>query len=1014
MKKSFSKSRAVCYNIQKSNGQRGLSKICKRGKRMYNKRRTGRIIRISLVLAVMLAIVCSMAGAAGISQVRAAQKRTVKVGFFPMEGFNEKNGDGTYSGMDVEYLEALCDYVSWEIEYVECDSWDDALRLLADRKIDLVGSAQFSSERAEVYQYANLASGYTFGTIAVNGESELPYEDFSAMEHITYGIVKTYIRKNEFYEYLADHGVYNPKVKEYDNTAQLQDALAQQQVDAMVHSLTEIKEGQRIVGRFAPMPIYYISYKGNDEVMRELNQGIADIKMTRPELENELITKYYDSRLDQTILLSQEEKEYIAEKTNLTVGYFDGYYPFSYENEGTYHGLTKQVLDEVSVLTGLTFTYVRMTNMDEAMQALNNGTIELLDYCGDTPKSMRNSGVVVTKAYAKVPHVLIMDRDSTASEIRVLAAVKNGDEEENIAALVNEDAQILIFDSQLECLYAVNEGKVDAALCDGYLSEYLLGSNLRLNKLEIRSVLNDAHVIYMAVKEDADSPLLSILNKGLLEVSDKMVNDYMLKDNLFARNSVESFIRTHSVLIIAIVILLAVVVVLVMLHMLRDSRRIQKLMYKDAELNIWNLNYLKYRAQQRIAADKNQKYAVAYMDICQFRRYNTLYGWHAGQKILELMVCVLAENMDSDREQYARSQGDHFVLFVSYDSLPELETRLAELEDKITQRIYEAADMRMPITMGVCCIPPGSDDIQVSISYAIQASDMLKNSYSNEIRIYDENLRARLKENHEREKLLESVDINKDFVAYYQPKVDIRSEQIVGAEALVRFKDPTDNGAIRAPGYFVPYFEQTGRITEIDFFVMECACKLLRRRMDEGKRIVPISCNFSRIHFTKENFPEQFEAVMDKYQIPKEYIEVEITETLVVEELQQHKVKETVEILRKKGIRLSIDDFGSGYSSLGVFEQIPASVIKLDRSFLLNNENRVRQVKIMKNIVNLAQDLDAQVVCEGVENENDTELMMEIGAYVAQGYRYSRPIPEEEFEEKLDKKAETGIREIEK
>ena len=119
---------------------------------------------------------------------------------------------------------------------------------------------------------------------------------------------------------------------------------------------------------------------------------------------------------------------------------------------------------------------------------------------------------------------------------------------------------------------------------------------------------------------------------------------------------------------------------------------------------------------------------------------------------------------------------------------------------------------------------------------------------------------------------------------------------------------------------------------------------------------------------------------------------------------QQNKVKETVEVLRKKGIRLSIDDFGSGYSSLGVFEQIPASVIKLDRSFLLNNENRVRQVKIMKNIVNLAQDLEAQVVCEGVENENDTELMMEIGAYVAQGYRYSRPVPEEVFEEKLDRK----------
>lgn len=480
-----------------------------------------------------------------------------------------------------------------------------------------------------------------------------------------------------------------------------------------------------------------------------------------------------------------------------------------------------------------------------------------------------------------------------------------------------------------------------------------------------------------------------------------MVSDYMLKDNFFAQNSIENFIRTHSVLILIIVILVAVAIVLVMMHMLRDSKRIQKLMYTDSELNIWNLNYLKYKAAQKLSSDKNQKYALVYMDICQFRRYNTLYGWHAGQKLLELIVKILGENIERETEIYARSHGDHFVLFVKYDDVEKLENRLAGLENTITQRLGEIADMRMPITMGVCCIPPGSTDMQLVISSAIQASDLLRNSYGNEIRIYDENLKVQLKEYHDKEKLLESVDIQKDFVAYYQPKVDIRSEQIVGAEALVRFKDPTDNGAIKAPGYFVPYYEQTGKITEIDFFIMECACKLLRRRMDAGRRVVPISCNFSRIHFIKDNFPEQFEAVMDKYRIPKEYIEVEITETLVMEELQQHKVKETVEALRQKGIRLSIDDFGSGYSSLGVFEQIPASVIKLDRSFLLNNENRVRQVKIMKNIVNLAQDLDAQVVCEGVENDNDTELMMEIGAYVAQGYRYSKPAPEDVFEEKL-------------
>ena len=129
---------------------------------------------------------------------------------------------------------------------------------------------------------------------------------------------------------------------------------------------------------------------------------------------------------------------------------------------------------------------------------------------------------------------------------------------------------------------------------------------------------------------------------------------------------------------------------------------------------------------------------------------------------------------------------------------------------------------------------------------------------------------------------MEAVDINKDFVAFYQAKVDIRSERIVGAEALVRFKDPTAEGAIRAPGFFVPYYERTGRIRDIDFFVMESVCKMLRRRIDAGQNVVPVSCNFSRLHFTESSFPDRIEAVINMYQVPKELIEVEITETLVV------------------------------------------------------------------------------------------------------------------------------------
>lgn len=961
--------------------------------------------RGATLLLVLILVITLWAFVGSVGVVQGVEKRTVRVGFFPMEGYNETRADGSRTGMDVEYLNALSDYVNWNIEYVECESWDDALTMLLNKQVDLVGSAQYSAERAKLYQYANLASGYTFGVIAVNGDSEFAYEDFDAMRDAAFGVVGSYIRKEEFYEYMADHGILNPKVREYENTAALHAALNAGEIDALVHSLTEVREGQRVVGRFAPMPFYYITYQGNNDLVRELNQGIADVKMNRPGLENELMVKYYDNRLDQTILLTNSEKQYITEKGTLTVGYLDGYYPFSYENEEVYMGLSRQVLEEVSVSTGLLFDYVRLESMEDAKKALRNGNIDILSYCGEAAGRMQSDGLAVTKVYAQVPQVIIMKRNDKSDAINVLAVEESNASEMAVQNFTDENTILLPYSTQLESLNAVKSGEADAAICDGYLAEYLLGSQLRFNGMEIHSVLSDVNSIYMLVADNEDTLLLGILNKELLEVSDKMVNDYMLQDNFYSKMSMANFISDHSISIILILSCCAVAVILVLFFLLRNSMRVQKLMYKDTEFNIWNLNYLRYRAAQKLAADKSSNYAVAYTDIGQFKSYNALYGWNAGQRILELVIKTLSEEVDNKRELYARSYSSHFVLFMKYENVEALRSRLMDIADKISSRIYEKVDTHMSLAIGVGCLENGNDDLQRALSEGIQLVDSLKNSYSNAVQIYDDKLRAQLRETHEREKLLESVDINDNFVAYYQAKVDIRNEKIVGAEALIRFKDPTADGAIRTPWFFVPYYERTGRIKEIDFFVMESVCKMLRRRIDADKNVVPVSCNFSRMHFTEDGFPEKFESIIDKYQIPKELIEVEITETLVVEDVQQQKVKEIVDILREKGVHLSIDDFGSGYSSLGVFEQIPASVIKLDRSFLLNNENRTRQVHIMKNIVNLAQDLNAQVVCEGVETEDDTELMMEIGAYVAQGYRYCKPVPEDVFEKMLEENA---------
>lgn len=936
----------------------------------------------------------------GTVTVFAEEQTVVKVAFFPMEGYHILEEDGSFGGMDVEYLETICEHTGWKLEYVVCESWEDALQKLSDHEVDLVGSAQYSAERAEIYDYADLASGSTYGVIATNSDGTIANEDFKAMQGITFGIVKNYVRYQEFLEYLSTHNITEPAIIEYETTHDLHAALDAGEVDAFVHTFMEVKEGQRVVGRFAPRPIYYITYKGNETILRELNQAIADAQMSHPELEADLMKRFYENRWDKTVLFSTDEKKYIQETANLTVGYLDGYYPFSYEEDGEFKGLTREMLEEGLDETGLQLTYQKMESQTAAEDALRQGQIDILAYSVNLEQLGRNSDLTALEAYAQIPLVLVVQKGKGYEDIKELATVTEVGEEAR-GILNMEEVSILTRETLEECFILVAKGRVDGVLGDGYLAEHLITTDDTYSTLEINNVLNGEHKVHMVIRKEGTSALKGILNKTIVPLDAKRINEYTLKENEYPLVTVSMFIRNNSLKIFGALLLIILGIIIVAIHMIQDSYKIQHLMYKDTGMDIWNLNYLLYTGDTKLLPERKKQYAVVCVDIVKLRRFNVIYGWDAGVELLSIIKTALQNCVNEKDEICARSHGGRFVLLLVCEDKEEFLKRLQEIQRVVETRIYENTETRMALHMGVYIVPQKDWSLKQAVDYANQALEVIRNNHVSEIKIYDAPFEEMIRERHDREKLLESVEIEGNFVAYYQTKVDVRSNKVVGAEALIRFKDPTANGAIRSPGFFVPYYEQTGRVVELDFFVLEEVCKLLRRRLDKGKTVVPISCNFSRLHFSKSDFPERVEAVIEKYHIAKHLIEVEITETLVVEELQQT-IKKSIDRLIEKGIRLSIDDFGSGYSSLGVFEQIPASVVKLDRSFLLNHENHERQVCIMKSIVKLTKDLEAQVVCEGVESAEDVYLMKEIEAYIAQGYFYCRPMPEDEFEDRLD------------
>jgi EAL domain-containing protein (putative c-di-GMP-specific phosphodiesterase class I) len=223
-----------------------------------------------------------------------------------------------------------------------------------------------------------------------------------------------------------------------------------------------------------------------------------------------------------------------------------------------------------------------------------------------------------------------------------------------------------------------------------------------------------------------------------------------------------------------------------------------------------------------------------------------------------------------------------------------------------------------------------------------------------------------------------------------------RTYEIVGAEALIRWKKP--DGSFVYPDEFIPAFESNGCIRKTDYFVYESVFKYLKDRLDKGLYCVPISMNVSRIHLFNDDFVSFVDGLLKKYEVPAELIEFELTESICLEGLPS--VSFTMQWLRQKNIRISIDDFGSGYSSLEILTRLPINVLKLDKVFMkdfLNDNEKI----VIASIVEMARLLGLEVICEGVEEDKQRIFLIEAACEMLQGYVFSKPVPMEEFSEKL-------------
>lgn len=391
------------------------------------------------------------------------------------------------------------------------------------------------------------------------------------------------------------------------------------------------------------------------------------------------------------------------------------------------------------------------------------------------------------------------------------------------------------------------------------------------------------------------------------------------------------------------------------------------------------------------------KYNSYYLNLKSFGLMNRKFGQKETDEIIKRYAKILKDYTDNE-EIIGRLGGDNFVALIRKERTAEFLKLIAGVD---TYGIL--AGEKIPIVVeavaGVLEIEDSLEDYEPVISKCAVALNIARNVLKQPYVFATKEL-----DNHvymEKQLMMKFPQALEqgEFEVYYQPKVETDFYRIVGAEALVRWYH---NGQAVNPENFIPVIERSGAICKLDFFVLEKVCKDINRWLQEGIEPVRISVNFSRKHLSNPGLANEILAVIDKYNVPIQYIEIEVTET--VNEEEQGLLSKFVKELKQHQITTAIDDFGTGYSSLELLCSNSVDVLKIDKSFIDKEDLIESDEIVLTNIIRMAKELKMEVITEGVKNWKQVKFLHDIDCRLVQGFLFDSPLPEDEFKHKMQKK----------
>lgn len=397
-------------------------------------------------------------------------------------------------------------------------------------------------------------------------------------------------------------------------------------------------------------------------------------------------------------------------------------------------------------------------------------------------------------------------------------------------------------------------------------------------------------------------------------------------------------------------------------------------------------------AHHYLQRHQDQTFLLIRWDIDQFKLVNEVYGYNRGDQVLAQIGASCRKAVKAGLV-FGHLRADHFAVLV-----PDQADVVQQTAGQITDMLARIdASLHLYMSMGVYRLGHSDEDVTQACDYALLALHAAKTSSQGSIAWYDPSMSADLLERQRIREDMEPALASGQFEVWYQPQVDYAARRVVGAEALVRWRDP-ERGIV-PPAKFIPLFEENGFVTRLDEYVWDQACRFMRSWMDEGHDPMPVSVNISRRDiFARDLFLELTDLV-DRYDLDPSLLHLEITETAFISNPED--INRLVDRLQAAGFHVELDDFGSGYSSLNTLKDMMVDTIKLDMKFLQGGRNEGRRGRILDAVVRMADVLGINTIAEGVEAKEQADFLESLGCHKLQGFYFAKPLPEARYREML-------------